>query len=199
MHPSGDAPGSRIGIFDRHADDYDRWFDDHPDIYRQECALVKNAVGHFRSGLEIGAGTGRFAVPLGIRVGVEPARSMARIARRRGVEVVRGIGECLPLKSGSFDLVLMVTVICFMQNVQLALSEAHRVLEPGGRIILAFLEREGRIARKYIKDSEKSRFLRHANFYSRAEIEQRLGEAGFSGLHIASLTGGFAVIAAEKA
>jgi hypothetical protein len=38
-------------------------------------------------GVEIGVGTGRFAVSLGIAVGVEPSPAMAELARRRGIEV----------------------------------------------------------------------------------------------------------------
>jgi len=36
-------------------------------------------------GLEIGVGTGRFAAPLGIKVGVDPSMAMLAYAAERGV------------------------------------------------------------------------------------------------------------------
>ena len=35
-------------------------------------------------GLEVGVGTGRFTVPLGVREGIEPSGAMARLAARAG-------------------------------------------------------------------------------------------------------------------
>jgi len=55
-------------------------------------------------GLEVGVSTGRFAVPLGIRIGVEPANAMAEIARKRGIEVYDAKGEKLPFDDESFGL-----------------------------------------------------------------------------------------------
>jgi len=42
---------------------------------------VKSLIPEGLNGMEVGVGTGRFALPLGIRVGVEPADNMARIAK----------------------------------------------------------------------------------------------------------------------
>ncbi len=61
-------------------------------------------------------GTGRFAVPLGIKIGVEPAAAMAIMAQRRGIKVYRAVAEALPFRSDSFDLVVMVTVLCFLRD-----------------------------------------------------------------------------------
>jgi hypothetical protein len=65
------------------------------------------------TGIEIGVGTGRFAAPLGIKVGVEPARAMGEIARReRGIEVVAGVLEWQRL----FPLgTVSLTVHCWLQ------------------------------------------------------------------------------------
>jgi SAM-dependent methyltransferase len=48
------------------------------------------------SGVEIGVGTGLFAVPLGILIGVEPSPRMAELARYRGIEVLENVAEELP-------------------------------------------------------------------------------------------------------
>jgi SAM-dependent methyltransferase len=191
---------SAIAAFDRQAADYDRWFDDHPSVYARELSLVRKAVGSRPTGraLEVGVGTGRFAAPLGISIGIEPAACMARMAKSRGIDVVRACAEALPFRNASFDLIIAVTVICFLPDPMPALREAHRVLAPGGRCILAFLERGGPVAEKYIRDAEKSRFLRYATFYSREEVETMLNNTGFSEQQIEVLEEGFAVISAGK-
>ena len=68
--------------------------------------------------MEIGVGTGRFAEPLGFREGVEPSPAMAERARRRGLEVTDGVAENLPLPDATYDVALMVTTICFVDDLE---------------------------------------------------------------------------------
>lgn len=94
-------------------------------------------------------GSGRFAAPLGIALGVEPSEVMARLARSCGVAVLAGVAEALPFADTTFDLVLMVTVLCFVDDAKLALQEAHRVLKPGGCLVLAFIDRLSELGQQY--------------------------------------------------
>jgi ubiquinone/menaquinone biosynthesis C-methylase UbiE len=71
-------------VFDIHAERYDRWYNDHKIIYRQELQLIRHYSGALGWDLEIGVGTGRFAAPLGIRLGIDPSLPMLRIAKTRG-------------------------------------------------------------------------------------------------------------------
>ncbi|MDX9959582.1 MAG: class I SAM-dependent methyltransferase, partial [Spirochaetia bacterium] len=48
------------------------------------------------TGMEVGVGSGNFAVPLGIGLGVEPSEEMARKAERQGIRVFRNVAEALP-------------------------------------------------------------------------------------------------------
>ncbi len=50
---------------------------------------------------------------------------------------IRGVGEYLPFKSGSFDSVVMWGMIEHLFNLNLAISEVHRVLRPGGKFYIA--------------------------------------------------------------
>jgi hypothetical protein len=59
-------------------------------------------------GLEIGVGTGRFAVPLGVRWGVDPSIRMGKMAKARGIQVVSGRAESLPFKACRICLTLMI-------------------------------------------------------------------------------------------
>jgi ubiquinone/menaquinone biosynthesis C-methylase UbiE len=185
-------------IFEDFAEDYDRWFDEHRKTYLAELARIRTIIPlPDNRSIEIGAGSGRFAGPLGIPLGIEPSAALARMARRRGIEVLRGMAETIPFRNKSFSSALMVTVICFLQDPVLALSEIHRILDHGGRIIVAFIERDGEIARKYLHEPGKHRFLSRARFYSTEEVQRLLKHAGFEVINVDSKVG-FTVIAARK-
>jgi len=155
-----------IQPFAESAQEYDAWFDRNPFAYESEILALKKFLAPQVRGLEIGVGTGRFAVPLGIAVGVEPAAAMADLARRRGIKVYRAVAEALPFRGDSFDLVLMVTVLCFLRDPQRALAEATRVLQPGGRIIIGMIDRDSPLGQDYEGHKQESKFYRQANFYS---------------------------------
>jgi ubiquinone/menaquinone biosynthesis C-methylase UbiE len=168
-------------VFQSKAAEYDAWFDRHPTLFQSELAAIRLMLPPFEKGLEIGVGTGRFAAALGICHGLEPLDDFAEIARRRGVEVVKGVAENLPYPAASFDLVLMVTVDCFLDDVPKAFAEAYRVLIPGGNFVVAFLDKNGAIAKKY-KESGKAAY-QNARFHSPEEIADAM--AGFVGFRFA--------------
>ena len=166
-------------LFDKNRHYYDEWFDKHPQIYHTELEAIQRILPPFKKGLEIGVGTGRFAKPLGIEVGVEPSEAMAQIAKSRGIQVVPGVAKKLPFADESFDLVLMVTTICFVDDADRALQEIHRILTPKGDLILAFVDKESDLGRFYLANRDKSRFYKEATFYSKKEIFKLLKKHGF--------------------
>ncbi len=64
---------TKTTAFDDQISEYDDWFEKYPDLYLAELEAVRGFIPASGSGVEIGVGTGRFAVPLGISVGVEPS------------------------------------------------------------------------------------------------------------------------------
>jgi SAM-dependent methyltransferase len=190
-------------VFDTHAREYDRWYDDHRAIYRQELQLIRKYGRAAGADLELGVGTGRFAAPLGIRLGLDPSLPMLRMARARGVEAIRGIAETLPFRNQSMGSVLIMTSLCYFDDPLQALREVSRVLAPGGRVIIGFLGRGGKIAERYRNTREKGTFLAHATFYTPGEVISMLARAGFSDI-VEERTGqasvmGFHVITARLA
>jgi ubiquinone/menaquinone biosynthesis C-methylase UbiE len=169
----------KSALFDRHYEAYEEWFERHKKIYQTELAAIKRILPPFERGLEVGVGTGRFAAPLGIKEGVEPSEKMAKIAKKRGIAIKKGVAEELPYPDESFDLVLMVTTICFVDDPLQALKEAHRVLKPQGELILAFVDKESPLGKMYEKNRHKSRFYSEASFFDKEEILKLLKEAGF--------------------
>ena len=168
--------------FEKFAQEYDDWFVRHELAYQSELAAIKTLVPAHGTGLEIGVGTGRFAGPLGIEVGVEPAKAMAEIALTRGVKVVLGYAEALPLADTSFDFTLMVTVLCFVQNLGQALREMTRVLKPRGRLIIAMIDPSSPLGRSYEANQEKSKFYREATFYPVGQVLKWLENLGYQNL-----------------
>ena len=185
-------------VFEQFAEVYDRWFDEHTAEYHAKLARIRRLLPPPDSrAIEVGIGSGRFAAPLGITLGIEPSSALGRIAQRRGIDIIRGRAEAIPVRDGSCSSVLMVTVICFLDDPVPACREIHRILVPHGTLALGFIEREGRIARKYLHEEGKHRFLSRARSSSPDEVQALLSNNGFRGITIDSHAG-FSVIAARK-
>ena len=165
-------------VFNHSAREYDAWFVQNEPAYWSELAAIKAFMPKEGRGLEIGVGTGRFAAPLGIEEGVEPAKAMAAIAREWGIKVYEAYAEELPFEDRSFDFVLMVTILCFLADPFQALREATRVLKLEGRLIIGMIDRDSSLSRSYEASKEKSKFLRQARFYTVSQVLKRLEDLG---------------------
>ena len=146
-------PRDLVDHFQRTAASYDAWYDAHPALYRTELAALRKAVPRRGRGLEVGVGTGRFAAPLSVRYGLDPSPGMLGLAKGRGIRVVQGFGEALPFKSASFDLVLIVFVIEFVDGAGGFLGEAARVLRSGGTIVVGFMDKASAWGRYFRRSS----------------------------------------------
>ncbi len=159
---------------------YEEWFVRHPSAYVSELLAVRALLPWQGRGLEIGVGTGRFAGPLGVEFGIDPAKEMLGYCRPRGVTAVQAIAEALPFATGCFDHVLAVTALCFIEDIALALREAWRVLRPEGCIVVAIIDRESPLGQSYVALQTDSVFYRDARFLSASELAGLLETAGFS-------------------
>ncbi len=77
-------------------------------------------------------------------VAVDESGAMLRAARRRlartgNVDVRSGTLESLPLDRGEVDAAVMCLVLHFVVDPPRAFAEAHRVLRPGGRLLIVDL------------------------------------------------------------
>lgn len=206
--------------FEIYAEEYDAWYDKYKPAYESELLALKTFIPENPENLktlEIGAGTGRFAAPLGIRYGLEPARAMAELAEKRGVQTVLGVAESIPFKRDVFDLILIVSALSLFKDPVRALHEAAGVLKPGGQIVIGILDRNSLYGDFYESGKKEGRFSSDAKFLSTAEVSGWLIEPGFEKIKICqtlfkqpeqierielpqkgSGTGSFAVISARK-
>ena len=94
-------------------------------------------------GLEIGLGTGADHIRLrgrgGTWAGVDLTfRSLQHVTARLGSSsgLAQGDAERLPFRDRSFDLVYSWGVILCCPSIEAAVAEIHRVLKPGGTVLL---------------------------------------------------------------
>lgn len=165
--------------FEKYTADYDEWFDENRFVYEAELQAVRPLLPSGKRGLEIGAGTGRFAGPLGVEVGIEPSGNMRSRARERGLNFPGAVAEHLPFRDAVFGFALMVTTICFLDDVSAAFREARRVLSKDGCLIVGFVDRNSRIGREYVRHQHENVFYRVATFYTVQEVINAMEDAGF--------------------
>ena len=172
---------AKTRAFDEHARAYDDWFAEHASLYESELAAVRSLLPTTGKGIEIGVGSGRFAGPLGIAAGVEPSPAMRAIAAERGIEAIDGVAEKLPIEPETYDYVLFVTTLCFLDSLAQAFGEAFRILKPAGSVVIGFIEKDSPLGIIYQQRKRKSRFYSEASFHTADEVVQVLESAGFTG------------------
>ena len=129
-------------VYDRIAPIYD-WFEAPMDQIGGRARRERVIAGARGRVLEIGIGTGRNLelYPSGGEVevtGVDISRRMIERAQRRarklgrGAEIRRADAQALPFPDASFDTVTATCVFCSVADPVRGLSEARRVLRPGG-------------------------------------------------------------------
>jgi ubiquinone/menaquinone biosynthesis C-methylase UbiE len=103
--------------------------------------------------LDVGTGPGHLAKraarrvgPTGRVIGIDPSQNAVAAAsrhRRDNLAFEEASAEELPFEEQTFDVVVLMLALHHIgsDNVSRALSEIHRVLKPGGRLVVAdFLE-----------------------------------------------------------
>ena len=169
----------RTAAFDQHRARYEAWFARHAAVYQSELLAVRALLPREGLGLEVGVGTGRFAASLGVGVGLDPSQPMLEMAKARGIAAVRGIAEALPFRDSTFDSLLIVTTICFVDSAAAMVAEASRVLKPKGRIVIGFIDRDSPVGKHYLARRADSLFYRDASLYAAHEVESLLSAVRF--------------------
>ena len=169
----------KIEPFEKYTDQYEDWFVQNKYAFKVEIKAVRKHIPKQGRGIEIGVGSGLFAKPLRIHIGLEPSVKMRSIAVKRGVNVVDGTAENLPFMDDFYDFALMVTTICFVDDVEKSIHEAKRIIKPGGKLIIGLIDKNSPIGKMYKEHQKESVFYKDASFYSTDEIVGYMKKTGF--------------------
>jgi ubiquinone/menaquinone biosynthesis C-methylase UbiE len=135
--------------------------------------------------IELGCGPGRFVAilaQLGYQVtGVDPctAESLptwARLSSLDGVALKSGVyAERLPFADGEFDHAACLGALLYFDDPAASLRELHRVLKPGGRLVLRTVNSEN----FYTTVTGRPLDPASKNLYTRESLVKAIEQAGF--------------------
>lgn len=117
-------------------------------------------------------------------VGIDITEAMLEFARDKcanfpNVKFHQGDSASLMFNSGQFDVVVSCSALHYMREGERFFREAHRVLAPGGRIIIIDWCRDFFFAKLYDLISKIYKRAHH-KVYSKSEIISLLENSGFS-------------------
>jgi len=134
-----------VDFFDQIAPTYDAWANgQHARVASRLVELLKPKKGQHV--LDIGTGTGLVAhlvatkVSPGTVIGIDLSDRMLSIARSKRAKNTQFLGmaaERLVFRPDTFDLVTMGEALAYLADPGDALSEARRVLRPGGKLAVS--------------------------------------------------------------
>jgi len=169
-------------IFDILTDKYDEWYDseDGRPLFESELRCLKSMVEKVpKPILDIGVGTGRFAMHFPDVIGIDPSHNALKMAEKRGVKTVHGCGEKLPFEDESFGCIFLIVTLCFVENPLNVLREAKRVLKKNGSIITGLVPKNSPWGIFYEEKKKAGHpFYSSATFYSITDLEAFLQKAG---------------------
>ena len=141
--------------------------------------------------LDVGCGDGALLAALAHRgavaTGVDTDPRMLAAARERAraetleMTLVEGDAGALPFPDATFDVVLAVAVLCFVREVERAVTQMARVLKPGGRLVIGELGRWSLwAAKRRISGWLGSPTWRAARFRTEKELTELIVVAGLT-------------------
>jgi ubiquinone/menaquinone biosynthesis C-methylase UbiE len=141
--------------------------------------------------LDVGCGDGELALQLWERgaevTGIDTSQEMIEAARvreknrRATIAFEVAAAEQLPFASEQFDMIVAVTVLCFVPNAAPVFREIARVLRPGGRLIIGELGKwSSWAAARRIRAWRGSAPWRRARFRTQRELRKLSERAGLT-------------------
>jgi ubiquinone/menaquinone biosynthesis C-methylase UbiE len=130
--------------YSRQAQAYDETRAASPSVLEALRAALDGAPGPRLA--DIGGGTGNYALALAAEgwqpLVVDRSPEMLARASAKGLSTMQADAQQLPLADASFDAVMLISMLHHVEDRAAALSEARRILAPGGRLALMVFTRE---------------------------------------------------------
>lgn len=170
----------KIEAFQKYTKEYDNWFVINKYAFESELNAIKKLLPNADGVIEIGIGSGIFAKPLGIKEGIDPSEAMRKKAEQKGLKVLDAVAEKLPYADNSINGAVMITSICFVDDIYQAISETYRILKNGGFLILGYIDKDSPVGKEYLKYKNESLFYKEATFWGTEELYEILIQTGFN-------------------
>lgn len=170
-----------MSLFNQLADTYDAWYETERGqaIWRleAECALSLYRPQPGDLVIDIGCGSGIFSrlwLELGARlVGIDESSEMLSIAQKKddqGLYRVMDMHE-LDYPDDYFDAAVSSFALEFTKDPAKVVSEARRVVKPGGSVLIGTISSEGAYGKDYIARGEQGHpIYSNASFHSLNDI-----------------------------
>ena len=168
--------------------DFQLRFREGPDAF--DTAFEAVAEAQPRRVLEVGCGMGNFAERLAREtsakvVATDLSTRMVELARERGLDARVADVQDLPFDDGEFDCTVANAMLYHVADLDRALSELARVLEPGGKLV-ALTIGEGHMAevwqrvgyrkpaRPFSRENGTEQLVRHFRTVEREDVDAQL-------------------------
>ena len=136
-------------------------------ILEKETNYLYKELRDYKRILDIGCGIGQFEERLSQLniTGLDNSEAMLEEARKRSDKgFVLGNGERLEFPDWSFDAIVYITTLEFVDDYKKAINEAVRVLEPKGKLVVMMLNPESEYFKAHMqKEDSYFRRMRHKN------------------------------------
>ncbi len=136
-------------------------------VLEKEAEYIYKELKDCQRILDIGCGIGQFEERLqDLNVtGLDSSEEMLEEAKRRSNKTfIFGDAKNLPFKNSSFDAVFYAATLEFIENYKKAISEALRVLEPEGKLVVMMLNSKSDYFLQHMqKENSYFRKIKHAN------------------------------------
>lgn len=160
------------------------------DKHAYDIAERLSHTGRPRNVVDIGCGTGQLVAELSRRgveaVGVDSSPHVLETARRRAPTVAFHMGSVtrIPLPDASCDAATLIEVVEHLddQTLQEAIREAHRILRPGGTLLITTPNAEDLAAsmRKCPDCGAEFHLYQHVRSWTAAALRDYLEANGFT-------------------
>lgn len=162
-----------------------RWDETRADLFgaRIELAALPALLDERWTVGDLGCGTGQLTAALAPFVkrvvGIDENRAMLAAARQRlegvgNVDLREGELEALPVEAEALDAALLLLTLHHVVEPERALAEAHRVLLPGGRLLIVDMV-------PHERDEYRQQMGHVWQGFSEEQLKEWLGKAGFTG------------------
>lgn len=184
--------------------EYRAYFSRHPlqrHWIRKRTRLLREFCGETKQLLDVGCGSSYFTVSTPAAVALDVAPGKLRFLGPTHETCVQANAESLPFAAESFDQIVMSQVLNYVENLDLAIREANRVLKTNGTLVIAVPDSRrigwrlfGTLYR-FLPNTQAA--LEHHQF-SRSALVDQLAERGFRALRYRYICGAELVLKCQK-